>query len=55
MLRKNLEGSREHCGPARSPLLGPGAAHLNQKTEIRRTAQSIPTSTHATRNTLQGA
>lgn len=29
-----MEGSSERCGSTRSPLLGPGAAHLNQKLEL---------------------
>lgn len=29
-----MEGSLERCGSTRSPLLGPGAAHLNQKLEL---------------------
>lgn len=28
-------GSEAHRGPARSPLLGPGAGHLNQKEEVK--------------------
>lgn len=35
-------GSEAHCGPARSPLLGPEAGHLNQKEEVREAAKTRP-------------
>lgn len=35
-------GIEAHCGSARSPLLGPGAGHLNQKEEVREAAKSRP-------------
>lgn len=35
-------GIEAHCGPARSPLLGPGAGHLNQKEGVREAAKSRP-------------
>lgn len=35
-------GIEAHCGPARSPLLGPGAGHLNQKEDVREVDKSRP-------------
>lgn len=51
MQQKQVEGSVEHCGPARSPLLGPGAAHLNQKAKTRGLLK-VSQQTHATSSSL---